>query len=356
MLFKKFAPLFFFLVFSTHAFSMEAEDDGVRPFPYLMRAMNLEGNSALFVATHHDFPWECLPEEFKKQVLSKNVGVFEAAEKRTPEVIMRGLSKEFLPTEVFLPEEKFWKASSGHEILQESYSKIARLMNEKGFDYSYLDNISTVCPGFLAYLNVLSVYANGEARPEGMDSSLYSIFEHQGKPSFFLETRNSEDIRDTDAWKSFSMTTASYDDVRADLDTVFITKSQNLLEDEKKVVVNSTLRQKRRMSIEGLRSFQGELQHQERILYQAKRIPSILFFNNAMEKRNQLWMPTILNQVSTNEAVIAAGVLHFVGTGGIIFLGQKEGLKWQYYNYEKDEWENFTYTPDPPKPTGCLVS
>lgn len=361
---KKITFILFFLVFSTEAFSMN-EDERDPVFPYLMRAVDSKDNSALCVATHHGHPWESLPEGFKAQILSKNVGVFESCEKVDPEEVLRRFSRESLPAEVFLPEEESWKATYGHDLFQKLYSQIAQRMQEKGFDYSYLNNISTVCPGFLAYLNMYFVNTTPQAVEEGMDSSIQFLFKQQGKRLISLEKRRSENIMDTDDWKSYSMTTASYDDVIADFKNksleAFIRKFDSdgcKKEEVEGNLIKGEIEAKNGKTLRTLSSFQEEIRRLENNFYEDQDCPTILCYNNALGKRNRLYMPTILEQVTLNEAVIAVGDYHFVGPEGILSLGQEEGLRWQYYNGEKEEWEDFTYKPSPPpeKKQNCLVS
>jgi hypothetical protein len=129
-MFKKFAYTFLFLVFSTEVFS-EHEDQGKYDyvFPYLMRAIDPQGNSALFVATQHEYPWDAVPEWFKEQILSRNVAVFEEiGDEQQEDEALRLFSKESLPPEVFLPEEESWEFPSFHEEFQDKYSRIAQFL------------------------------------------------------------------------------------------------------------------------------------------------------------------------------------------------------------------------------------
>jgi hypothetical protein len=372
IMYKKLAFIFFFFVFTTEAFSMNgAEDDKEHAFPYhLMRAVDSEDNSALFVPTQHDYPWEILPKWFKEQILSKNVGLFESCEEVEAEEVLRRFSKESLPAEVFLSEEESWTARYGHDIFQELYSQIAQHMQKKGFDYSYLNNISTVCPGFLAYLNVYFVNGNSdeEALAEGMDFSIQSLFKQQGKRVVSLEKRNSQNIKDTDDWKSYSITTASYDEVIADFQNqkieAFIRRLEGFKEEKKEEeLIKDTIETKRTRHLASLPSFREVIRDLELRFYKDNEYPSIFCFNNADGKRNRLWMLTILREMvknkeaAENKAVIAVGAAHFVGPEGILSLGQEAGLRWQYYNNERGGWEDFTYKPGPsPEKKRCLIS
>ncbi|OJW50223.1 MAG: hypothetical protein BGO67_02535 [Alphaproteobacteria bacterium 41-28] len=340
--------MFLFLVFTTEVFS-KAEDDYV--FPYLMRAIDRLGNSALFVATQHEYPWEAFPEWFKEQILSRNVAVVESIEnEEQEEETLRLFSKESLMPEVFLPEEQSWNIPFYHEEFQEKYSRIAQLMQERGYDYSYLNNIRTVNPGLLAWINL--TFLGREKEEEGIDSSIESTFKQRGKKVIPLETLE----RESDY---FSITSAKYEDVSDSFNlsklSDFVKELESLNEEEEELELSSPNFKETEDEEEGaaaaaedlnaVPSFQEEIRHLENLYFEDCKVRSILTFDHALPKRNKRWIPTILEQVSTNKAVIAAGDFHFVGPDGILSLGQDTGLRWQYYNNETGEWENFRYEP-----------
>lgn len=360
---KKFLYVFLFLIFSTAAFSMdEDEDDYV--FPYLLRAVDPKGNSALFVATQHGYPWESLPERFKEHILSRNVAVVESIEDEGQETsVLRLFSKESLPSEVFLSEEDSWEMPFCHGEFQEKYRRIAQFMQECGYDYSYLNDISTVSPGLLAWLNI--TFFGSEGEEEGIDSSIESIFKQRGKEVISLETLEREPAY-------FAITSANYGDVSDNFNLLELSnvvkqleslrdeeqieeESEFLMIDDDQVTSSSSFNEgedgEGQESMEDFTegdihdstSFEEEIRYLENLYSEDSEVRSLLNYDHTLPKRNKRWIPTILEQVRTNEAVIAAGDFHFVGPDGILSLGQDTGLRWQYYNDESGEWENFRY-------------
>jgi hypothetical protein len=364
---KKFLYVFLFLIFSTTAFCIteeEGEDDYV--FPYLLRAIDRMGNSALFVATQHGYPWESLPENFKEHILSRNVAVVESIENGGQEAsALRIFSKESLPSEVFLSEEESWEIPFLHREFQEKYRRIAQFMQEYGYDYSYLNDIRTVSPGLLAWLNI--TFSGSEGEEEGIDSSIESLFKQRGKQIIPLETPERESAY-------FPITSAKYEDVSDNFNLLDLSnlvkqmeslQEEEQIEEESEIVVidddqvtsssyfNEREDDKGQKSIEDIRevnnnnltSFEEEIKYLENLYSKDGEVRSLLNYDHTLPKRNKRWIPTILERVSTNEAVIAAGDFHFVGPDGILSLGQDTGLRWQYYNDETGEWENFRYKP-----------
>lgn len=339
------------------------EEDEDPVFPYLMRALDSNDKSALFVASHHNHSWESLPKWFQTQVLSRTIGVFECAADTDRREVLQSFSKKTLESshpDIFLTPDKSWTISSTHDLFQSKYSEIAKKMEQEGYDYSYLNNISSLCPGFLAYLN-MNFASNATANDESMDSSIRSIFKAQNKQLVSLENREIDD------WKVYSITKARYWDVRADFNYYqlksFIQQLGNLKEEEeakekqKRAVVKENEEERDSKEARPLPTFEEEVKRLEQIYYDSENGHSIVIFDEATNRRNVLWMPKILEAVSKDSAVIVAGDAHYVGPKGIFSLGHKAGLQWQYYCPETDTWKTFIYEPSPaPTKKDCTIS
>lgn len=331
-----------FLTFSLTAPSramLENEDRKKSSFHLLFRAVDAEGNSALFIPTNHGAR---LSKFYTTQILSKNVLYLESVNAiEDEENKMCFFSKKNLPPAFFLQEEDTpWKLFQ-HEQYQEKYTRIAEFLGKKDFDYSYLNDISRVKPGLLAVLNSV-LFVNPEAREgfnEGMDATLQKIFQTSGKKVLPLETL-------ADLMNLFAVSKASSDDVEDDFDLETLAKytrslNPEKIEEEEKTVFPGA--SPFYATISPPTNYQEAIRALEEEWEEEQETASILVYDGSIAKRNKHWMmPTILKAISNNEDVVAAGALHFVGEGGLLTLGTEEGIMWQVYD-EKKGWEHLSY-------------
>jgi len=160
-----FYALFILSLFSAAECSTDFENENnQRDTLYLLlRAQDCEGNSALFVSTDHAFPWERFPEKLKKFILSKKIAVVEVLynemnpnNEMNPKILQEFFSRNFLPSEAFVAsKEVSWSFLHDHEKYQRLYTNIHLILSKnESIDYSYLNNISLIKQGLLAFMNI----------------------------------------------------------------------------------------------------------------------------------------------------------------------------------------------------------
>jgi hypothetical protein len=312
------------------------------PFYLLLKATDEDGNSALFSLTQHGFKWDDLPDCYKREVLSRNVVALEQLGSIEEQAnAQRLISRESLDPKLLWADAP-WFFPQNHEEYQDLFSTVARHFAERGIDYSYLEDISKVRPGVLAYLCVSILprfHPASMCFKEGMDDKIESIFSTTPNRSVVaLETAQN-------LFDCFGIKNASYEDVAEDLDFESLQNYVRYLTEKYEPETETT----QVMYAPSFYAHEPEpstftqaFVALETEMDQELQQPTLVVFDHTIGKRNKIWMPTILNLIKQNNAVIAAGTFHFLKHDGILSLGHQLDLNWYYFNKD-GEWAAFIY-------------